>query len=318
MYKAIMEALQSYPFEYQMRTAYGFIDGFEVNYSVESYYTNNIHCQFSAFTTPEKKRAIVNRLYQLHLNKVEFHENNYGITYTIKSMTGLFNKKTTDTIMQINAEIVSALQEEHALDKDYSPVSGKEMDYENSREIKVPVTNFKVRLLKEEVNSLNNMIDTANKNFSDSPNNYGKGFLGVLVGTLSGLALMYIFTFILGIISAWAPILAVYLGIVLYKKFGGKPTWVMIIMNIVVNLVALLGFMYILYLLIAVGYVTEAGIHVYDNTIRGMFEYCMTYVDGFEEAFMQDMLLTLVACLIGFAVNIYGFIKSVKRVKRVN
>ena len=68
MHKAIMKALEPYSFEFQLREAYGSIDGFEVNYYMEVYYTNNIHCQFSAFTTPEKKRAIVNRLYQLHLN----------------------------------------------------------------------------------------------------------------------------------------------------------------------------------------------------------------------------------------------------------
>ena len=141
MHKAIMKALEPYSFEFQAREAYGFIDGFEVNYYMEVYYTNDIHCQFSFYTTREKKLELLNNLRKLGLNKVEYKDNGYGIEYIIKSMSGLFNQKTTDTIMQINETIVNSLKEMHALGKDYSPLSGVEFDVDNGRIVKIPYLN---------------------------------------------------------------------------------------------------------------------------------------------------------------------------------
>ena len=40
--------------------------------------------------------------------------------------------------------------------------------------------------------------------------------------------------------------------------------------------------------------------------------------EGFKASFTKDMLITGLFCIIGFAVNIYSLIKSVKRVKNVN
>ena len=316
MHKAIMKALEPYSFEFQAREAYGFIDGFEVNYYMEVYYTNDIHCQFSFYTTREKKLELLNNLRKLGLNKVEYKDNGYGIEYIIKSMSGLFNQKTTDTIMQINETIVNSLKEMHALGKDYSPLSGIEFDVDNGRIVKIPYLNFNIKLLNEEAEKMNESIKSANEEFKAAPNNYGKGFLGVLLATIIGLVMMAIFTFGLGIISAWAPIVATLLGSYFYKKFGGKPTWVMIVMIVVVNLVAMMGFMYILYNLSALGFAVEAN---YNPTSYGdALKYCMNNVEGFKASFTKDMLITGLFCIIGFAVNIYGLIKSVKRVKDVN
>lgn len=316
MHKAIMKALEPYSFEFQLREAYGFIDGFEVNYYMEVYYTNNIHCQFSFYTTREKKLELLNNLRKLGLNKVEYKDNGYGIEYIIKSMSGLFNQKTTDTIMQINEAIVNSLKEMHALGKDYSPLSGIEFDVDNGRIVKIPYLNFNIKLLNEEADQINKTIEVANEEFKAAPNNYVKGFLGVLLATIIGLAMMAIFTLAFGIISAWAPIVATLLGSYFYKKFGGKPTWVMIVMIVVVNLVAMMGFMYILYNLSALGFAVEAN---YNPTSYGdALKYCMNNVEGFKASFTKDMLITGLFCIIGFAVNIYGLIKSVKRVKDVN
>lgn len=316
MHKAIMAALQEYPFEYQLRTAYGFIDGYEVNYFVEAYYTNNIHCQFSFYTTLEKKRVVLNRLYHLNIKNVEYQENIYGIIYIIKSMTGLFNRKTTDIITIINSTMVEALREEKAFDMNYSPISGMEMDQYNSKEVFLPITNFKVRLLNEEVAELNHTIDEANKNFDESPNHYGRGLFGVLLGTLVGLVLMFIFTLVFGMISAWAPIVAIFLGSFLYKKFGGKPDKVMIIMLIVVNLIAMMGFMFILYLLSSSLYASAAGYN--PTSYIDALKYCCSFIEGFQQSFIRDMLITFIFCVVGFAANIYGLIKSVKRVQKIN
>ena len=315
MHKAIMKALEPYSFEFQLREAYGFIDGFEVNYYMEVYYTNNIHCQFSFYTTREKKLELLNNLRKLGLNKVEYKDNGYGIEYIIKSMSGLFNQKTTDIIMQINETIVNSLNEIHALGKDYSPLSGKEFDVDNGRIVKIPYLNFKIKLLNEEANQINKTIEVANEEFKTAPNNYGKGFLGVLLGTLVGLAIMFILTGFLGIISAWAPIVAVLLGTKLYKKFGGKPTWVMVVMIVVVNLIAMMGFMYLLYLMISGVYAAEANYPAINS--MDAFKFCMNNIEGFYVSFIKDMLITFICCVIGFAFNIYGFVKSLKRVKKV-
>ena len=276
MHKAIMKALEPYSFEFQLREAYGFIDGFEVNYYMEVYYTNNIHCQFSFYTTREKKLELLNNLRKLGLNKVEYKDNGYGIEYIIKSMSGLFNQKTTDTIMQINEAIVNSLKEMHALGKDYSPLSGIEFDVDNGRLVKIPYLNFNIKLLNEEADQINKTIEVANEEFKAAPNNYVKGFLGVLLATIIGLAMMAIFTFGLGIISAWAPIVATLLGSYFYKKFGGKPTWVMIVMIIVVNLVAMMGFMFVLYELTAVAVAEEANYPW--QSMTDAFKYCMNNV----------------------------------------
>ena len=317
MHKAIVDALSGYPFEFQLRSAYGYIDGFEVNYTNNVYYNNDINCQFSAFLTREKKLVIINRLHRLGLKKVEFADNAYGITYTIKSMSGLYGRKIVDMISQINEEIVNGLKEEHALDKDYSPLSGQEFDEVNSKVVTLPITGFKVKLLNEEIENLNAVINDSNQKFEEGPNNYFRGFFGILIGAIAGVALMAFLSFALGIISAWAPILSVFLGTFLYKKFGGKPTWVMIIMVVLVNLIAMLGFTYFIYQVLAVGIVTNDGIYISDGSVKEMFNYCMTYVDGFKASFTKDMLITLVFCIVSYLANIYEFIRSLKRVRSV-
>lgn len=311
MHKAIMNALQRYLFEFKQNHAYGFIEDYEVNYYMELYYSNNIHCQFSFYTTSENKLELINKLRKLELNKVEFKDNAYGIEYIIKSIGGFFNKKTTNMIMLINETIVNSLKEFKALGREYSPLSGQEFDLDNGRFVKIPYLNFKIKLLKEEADNINQTIKTANEEFKVLPNNYGRGFLGVLLATIIGLAMMAIFTLGFGVISAWAPIVSIMLGSYFFKKFGGKPTWVMIVMIIVVNLVAMMGFMFILYSLSAVGYAIEANYN--PTSYIDALDYCMTDVEGFEESFIRDMIITLLFCIIGFAVNIYGLIKSVKR-----
>ncbi len=311
MHKAIMNALQRYLFEFKQNHAYGFIEDYEVNYYMELYYSNNIHCQFSFYTTSENKLELINNLRKLGLNKVEFKDNAYGIEYIIKSIGGFFNKKTTNMIMLINETIVNSLKEFKALGREYSPLSGQEFDLDNGIFVKIPYLNFKIKLLKEEADNINQTIKTANEEFKVLPNNYGRGFLGVLLATIIGLAMMAIFTLGFGVISAWAPIVSIMLGSYFFKKFGGKPTWVMIVMIIVVNLVAMMGFMFILYSLSAVGYAIEANYN--PTSYIDALDYCMTFAEGFEESFIRDMIITLLFCIIGFAVNIYGLIKSVKR-----
>ena len=77
------------------------------------------------------------------------------------------------------------------------------------------------------------------KNFEETPNNYGKGVLGLLLGALIG-AVSYVILFMLGFISAISAFLSIMLGSLFYKKFGGKPNKVMVVMAALISVASLL------------------------------------------------------------------------------
>jgi hypothetical protein len=117
-----------------------------------------------------------------------------------------------------------------------------------------------------------------------------------------------------GFITAFASIAAVFLGVFLYKKFGGKQSKVMIIMSLVTTLVVILGAVVLLYMSAANSIVKEAGLTM--NGFEAM-EYCMNIEPDFKKEFLTDLGLNGLFIAIGEGYSISALVRMIKRPKSI-
>lgn len=226
--------------------------------------------------------------------------------------SGQFDKKIPETI-SIILEILESLE---APKKDICPKTGKTIDEQDSKLVYVTGngTCAGIRLSNEAVELVNNEIEKSNEEFENAPNNYLKGFGGILVGALAGVAVTVIAA-LAGLITAFASIASIFLGVYLYKKFGGKQNYVMIIMSLVTTLVVILGAVVLLYMSAANSIVQEAGLTV-ESGFKS-FKYCMNVEPDFKKDFLVDLALNGLFIVIGEGYSISGLIKMIRRPKGI-
>ena len=237
MIKFLEKALENYSFKYEKISGYGEINGYEVN--VVYYATSNGPTFFFSTYLPEdKKIELLQKFRAQKIKRVAIDVTPYGVAFQITALTGgNFVKNFPETL----EKILQLLDQAGGQRKDICPVTGVEMTEENSSIINVSGNIVKVRLTHDAVNKINTEITTTNEEFKNAPNNYLKGFFGVLLGAIAGVILTIIFD-LLGYVSALSSLIAIYLGVFLYKKFGGKPNGVMILMSMVTTFICIFGY----------------------------------------------------------------------------
>ena len=172
---------------------------------------------------------------------------------------------------------------------------------------------MKIRLSTKAVETVNSMISKNNEDFKNMPNNYAKGFGGILIGALAGLALTIIFS-LAGIITAFSSLVAIFLGVFLYKKFGGKPNGVMIFMSFATTLIVLLGAVFMAYVMVANQACVEAGVD-----LKGIpaLNLCLEKVPEFRAMFIGDMALNGLFILLGEGFSIFRLSQMIRRPKNI-
>ena len=100
----------------------------------------------------------------------------------------------------------------------------------------------------------------------------------------------------------------------MYKKFGGKPNWVMIVMSFVTTLVFIMGYILYAYVVYSVAYLADLGI-----TKAGIdaLKYCLANYEEVAKSFRYDMILNLVFCVIGIIASISYAITQSRRPKQL-
>lgn len=290
---------------------YGFINDYEVNILIPigaaPVFT------FSTFLSDSKKNEFIQKVIEKKLRFVKPQAFEYGVMVMIGAVTsGQFDKKIPETI-SIILEILESLE---APKKDICPKTGKTIDEQDSKLVYVTGngTCARIRLSNEAVELVNNEIEKSNEEFEKAPNNYLKGFCGVLAGAFAGIALTVIFA-LAGFITAFASIASIFLGVFLYKKFGGKPNTVMIIMSLVTTVVFILGAVTLIYMAAANDLVKEAGLTI-TNGFKAL-GYCIKNDSEFKKEFLMDIALNSLFILVGGAYSISSLIKMIKRPKSI-
>ena len=124
MNKHVINALSSYEFTYEKYTAYGQIDGYEVNVLCRPLDIGPILI-FSTYMSLEKKNAFINRIKSKRFSMVSASALEFGVVVTIGVMTPGGVEKKFKEVLPV---ILSLLDEFEAPKKDICPLSGIEMD----------------------------------------------------------------------------------------------------------------------------------------------------------------------------------------------
>ena len=309
MNKKMMETLSKYNFTYEGNTGYGEIDGYEVNVINNPTALGPVFF-FSTYLSLEKKNLFSSKMQNKKIKMLQAGYFNYGVFVMIGAMTYGQFAKIFDGVME---QILKTLEEIEAPKKDICPATGEELDEVNYDTIYLPDIMAKVRMKQGSADLINEEIKKSNEEFKNAPNNYLAGFFGILIGGLVGVAITFILS-MLGFIASLSSIVSILLGTTLYKKFGGKPNAVMIVMSIVTTLLMITGFIFYIYLKTANNITIENNM---DLTGFAAFKYCMENADGFSRSFISDMGLNVLFIAIGGGISAVDLAKSIKRPKEI-
>lgn len=307
MNKHVVNALKQYEFTYDRNIGYGCINGYEVNVLANLVAWGPIFF-FSTFLSQSKKNDFVIKLNAKKIPLVRTEAFDFGVVVMIGVMTAGSIEKKCGKVIPVILEILELLE---APKKDICPQSGEGIDEQNSKVTILPENKVKIRLSNNAILAVNSTIEKNNEDFQEAPNNYFRGFGGIFIGALTGLALTVIFA-LLGYITALAPLVSIIFGVYLYSKFGGKQNYVMIIMSFVTTLVVILGAITLMYIVAANKAVIKVGLDY-----RGFeaLTYCLKAVPEFQRLFYLDLSLNAFFILLAEGFSIYRLIKMIQRPK---
>ena len=298
MNKHILECISNYDMKVEGSLAYGQIDGYEVNVLENKFGIGPIFL-FSTYLTKEQKNIFVQNLLAKKIKLFQVASFDFGVMVVIGAMTASGFEKKFDEVMPLILAELAALNAPKA---DICPSTGYPLEGEETTLITIPETKAKIRITSKAVESVNAQISKENEDFKNAPNNYMKGFLGVFLGGLVGVAIAVILS-LLGFISFWSPFVSILLGTYLYKKFGGKPNAVMIV-----------GYFFLFYTASATALCQEAEIAKKGIDALG---YCIENVEGFGRGLTLDLILSALFTVIAAGVSIFSLIQQIKRPKNI-
>lgn len=309
MNKYIIEALKDYNFEYDNNAGYGIIDGYEVNVINNPMATGPVFL-FSTYLPQSKKNDFVIKMnsYKHPLVQTSYFE--LGVCVSIGSMTA---KSFVNKFQTVIPTILLTLKELGAPTHEICPQSGENLDMESSKLISIIDQRVKIRVTNKAVDVLNSIIEKNNEEFKTAPNNYLRGFGGILIGALAGVGVTVLFS-ILGYITAFSSLISIFLGTFLYAKFGGKQNVMMIIMSFVTTALAILLAVVLMYT-----YVASKALYDIDPTYQGFkdLEWALTNSEEFARLFILDIILNVVFMLLGAGISLFRLLKMIKRPKTV-
>lgn len=304
MNKYIVKALSGYKFDFEKYYGYGIINDYEVNV-----YNNPIDVGpiffISTYLSEDKKNEFVSKLNQKKLIFVSGYAFEYGVAVQIGAFTSMGFEKKFRKVFPIVLDILSELG---ALKDNACPQTGIEFD-DYARLVDISQYQIKVKLSLDGIKSINENIDKSNENYNNQPNNYLRGFCGLLIGGIVGAVVAFILD-LLGVISTVSPAIAIILGVYLYKKFGGKPNVVMILMSIFVTIVCIFLPSFIGYISIANELCSKG-----EKILSGFeaFSYCLSTNSEFSRLFKAELLYNIVFTLLAVVWCAIPLFKSLKR-----
>lgn len=307
MNKHIVNALKDYGFTFEKNRGYGFINDYEVNVINNALAYGPVFV-FSTFLSQTKKNEFIMELNSRKIALLQCQSYEFGVAVMIGAMTaGTFEKKFPEVLKNI----LEVLEKVGAPKKDICPQSGEVLAEVEHKTIITPVDGLKITLATSAIETFNSVISKNNEDFANRPNNYAKGFGGILIGAVLGLVLTIVLSAI-GIISAFSSLIAIAVGVALYQKFGGKPNKVMIIMSFVTTLVVILGAFFLAYVIVANDACAEIG-------LKGIpaLGFCLENSSEFRAMFFGDLALNGLFILLGEGFSIYRLNQMIKRPKTI-
>lgn len=304
MHKTFQEFFDQNNITVNKNSAHGVLNGYEVNYFINNL-SAPLKAHFAFYATEEQKNAILNAI-KVNADKTTFYFlDKYGITISVNNVWGM--GKTAEKLIRLSKELCDVLSTNGALGAGSCPICGRFTTAENSRERNI---DGKLITIDDDcANQINEAITQDNLEFESAPNNYFKGFLGALIGAVAG-SVVAIILYVIGFYAGISSFVSFFVGILLYKKFGGKPNKMMIV------IVTATTFVMMILAVLAI-YVTIAGVIVDDS--NSAIEAFRIYMQDEENArgFYADLAMTMLFTVVGCVSEIVKTARSIKRSKNI-
>lgn len=308
MNKKVQEFLTQHNLAINGNNAYGVYNDFETNFvyaSATSQYPLFFH--FTCYATEQQRQDIMRAIADERFKYLTAEFSLFGLSVAI---TGITLSSAVKTLEETLNRICSIMKEYGALGVGYCPVCGQTLNLNDSK--KCNINGITVSMDNNCVDTINAQITEENKNFQQAPNNYLRGFAGAVLGALAGVAIAVVL-YLLNFISALSSFVAVMLGALLYKKFGGKPDKMMIVIVTATSFVMMM-------LTVPVIYIVASGIAATENGLNisafEAFRIVLADAEG-SKAFYLDLALTFVFTALGCGLEIFELSKSIKRQKNI-
>lgn len=312
MHKKYKEYFESQNATVSGDKAYGVINGYEVNflgvipYAEANYGSGGVTLHITFYSMDEGRRAIENEIKILETKFVHYSFDKFGVQFNVTDWTA---GKIANKIGEIINKVSEILKNYNALGSEYCPICGMKLP-ENA--VKRQVNGMLIAIDDDCVNKLNEIIDQENREFEAAPNNYLKGFLGALIGGIAG-AVIAILLNIVGFYAGISSFVAFFVGVILYKKFGGKPDKIMLVIVTATTFVMMIVAVLSIYIVIAGMAAAEAGRNI---SAFEAFAICMENTE-FSSLFYVDLIMTLLFTVIGCVAEIVKTARQIKRSKNI-
>ena len=307
MNKKLAALLQQYNLTVCENMAYGVIQGYEISVRVPNTMEQFCYIHASFYATEDKKNAIAAELAKSK-PRLGAALTAYGlkVSYPVFIMSSLI--KNLPVIFQ---RLTDLLKQYEAPGAEFCPYCGQPLDPANKK--RCSIDGFSVTLNADCVGSINKQIDEENRAFANAPNNYMQGICGALLGGIVGAACT-IALYYIGFVSSLSAIIAVLLGAFLYRKFGGKPNVMMIVIVSVVSLILIGAAFFVSYLIAAGTAAAEAGLHM--SALDALL-ICLDDSE-FASAFYSDFAMLFVFTIVGIVIVVISLVRQIKRPKNIS
>lgn len=283
---------------------YGALFGYETNVYMNIY---GLFFNVSMHKTVEQQDAIQHDLLLIKTKFINWQWNTYGITLSITDWTQNTMLKKLEGLL---TSIYGIFAKYGALGVGYCPVCGKELDFNDTK--KCLIDGNTVSIDNECVGKINAVISTENQEFDQQPNNYLRGFFGALIGGIAG-AVVAIILNMLGFVSAISSFVAFFVGILLYKKFGGKPNKMMLVIVTATTFACMILSVLGIYIVAAAIAIEESGVEI------GLIDAFKLLLqdEEFSRFFWSDMAMTVLFTILGCVFEIVSNARKIKRQKNI-
>lgn len=284
--------------------AYGIVKGYETNVYVTNLDTQApIKIHFSFYVTEAQRGMIMVTLKSMKPKIPLLELSAYGLLIGVNDLTVSRLLKRLPALLDAIYGILSA---NGALGAEYCPVCGERL--EGKEQKLCQVDGATIRLDEQCFRSIDRQIEESNRAFAAAPNNYLRGLAGACVGGLAGIACSVVL-YLIGFISAISVFVAIYVGAMLYVKFGGKPNKAMIAISSVAPFILTSLSIVLIYFVAAGILAADAGM-----ALKGTeaFSYMMKD-EEFSGGFYSDLLFVLIFGVAAVVIEAVAMLKLIKR-----
>ena len=307
MNKKLAAALQQHSMTVTGNSAYGTVHGYEMSLRAPSPMEQSAYfLHVSFYASEEKKQEAANEIARFG-NKLRVENSAYGLTITLPQPVFTLNP-LIEAIGVLFEKLPALFKQKEIPGADVCPYDGNPMT-ENSK--RCVMNGFFVTLNNDCIGSINKAIEEENRLFANAPNNYLQGICGALVGGVVGAALV-IALYFMEYVASISAIIAVMLGAFLYRKFGGKPNAVMIVIVSVISLIfILIGY----YAAVIIDIISEFSLDF--GSAAEWLNLSLAEDPEFSKWFYTNLALLLVFTALGIGVMIFSLVRQIKRPKNI-